>query len=77
MSECRVCATELFDGESVADTAIAWFAFVVLLNMAIIVPGLLLLQPLRLARYLFKRRSASTPRRQFRRKSPSDPANSC
>ena len=46
---------------------LAWFAFVVLLNMAIIVPGLLLLQPIRLLRYLSQRRSAITPRQKFRR----------
>lgn len=45
---------------------LAWFAFVVLLNMAIIVPGLLLLQPIRLLRYLLDRRSAITPRQNFR-----------
>ena len=46
---------------------LAWFAFVVLLNMAIIVPGLLLLQPIRLLSYLFHRRSAVTPRQKLRR----------
>jgi hypothetical protein len=55
----------------VDELIVAWFAFVVMLNMAIIVPGLLLLQPLRLLRYLISRRSANTPRREFRRMSTS------
>jgi hypothetical protein len=52
----------------VLNSDVAWFAFLVLLNVSIIVPALLLLQPIRLLRYLFQRRSAVTPRQKYRRK---------
>jgi hypothetical protein len=42
------------------------FAMAIVLNVAIIVPGLLLLQPLRLWRVMWSLRRAITPRQRFR-----------
>ena len=43
--------------------------FVLLLNLAIIIPGLYLLRPHRLVRYMRDRRKVITPRQRFRRAS--------
>ncbi|EIW71693.1 hypothetical protein TREMEDRAFT_60613 [Tremella mesenterica DSM 1558] len=61
------------EGRTVGDGAIfsTWFIFVLLLDVAIIVPAIYLLRPYQLIRYLSKRRSARTPREKFRLNLPS------
>lgn len=46
---------------------VAWVLFCFLLNLAIILPAMTLLQPDRLLQYLRAKRRARTPRQQFRR----------
>lgn len=46
------------------------FAFVLIINVAVIYPGLMLLQPFRLWRVLLSERDAVTPRQRFRGKIP-------
>ncbi|WVQ76699.1 hypothetical protein IAR50_006373 [Cryptococcus sp. DSM 104548] len=48
----------------------SWFIFVLLLNLAIIAPGLYLLQGKRLSNYLARRGKAVTPRQLFRLRQP-------
>ncbi|WVQ97737.1 hypothetical protein IAU59_004851 [Kwoniella sp. CBS 9459] len=60
--------TGVQEGRIISDGAIfsTWFIFVLLLNLAFIVPALYLLQPIRLYRYLKTRQHAVTPRQKFR-----------
>lgn len=46
------------------------FAFILIINVAVIYPGLMLLQPFRLWCVLHSERDAVTPRQRFRGKSP-------
>src|SRR5205807_4468408 len=46
------------------------FAFVLIINVAVIYPGLMLLQPFRLWSILHSERDAVTPRQRFRGKIP-------
>ncbi|WVF70155.1 hypothetical protein IAT40_004943 [Kwoniella sp. CBS 6097] len=59
-------------GRVVGDGAIfsTWFIFVLLLNLAFIVPALYLLQPHRLLKYFKTRHYAVTPRQKFRTLQP-------
>ncbi|KAK4684130.1 ATP-dependent RNA helicase DOB1, partial [Tremellales sp. Uapishka_1] len=65
-------ATGVQESRTVGDGAVfsTWFIFVLLLNLAIIAPGLMLLQPLRLLRYIRQKLSIITPRQRFRLNKP-------
>ncbi|KAI0375116.1 hypothetical protein BV20DRAFT_960185 [Pilatotrama ljubarskyi] len=64
----RALSTSLDEAPSVANGAIymSAFALVVVLNVAIIFPGLLLLQPIRLWKVARAEKAAVTPRQRFR-----------
>ncbi|WRT65103.1 uncharacterized protein IL334_002045 [Kwoniella shivajii] len=65
-------ATKVQEGRVVGDGAVfsTWFVFVLLLNLAFVLPALYLLQGKRLFRYLRGRKRAFTPRQQYRLISP-------
>ncbi|ORX33503.1 hypothetical protein BD324DRAFT_658318 [Kockovaella imperatae] len=63
---------EVQSARFVGDGAIfsTWFVFIILLNIAVIVPALYLLQPKRLWNFFCSRRRTTTPRQRFRRTAP-------
>ncbi|WVW78796.1 hypothetical protein I302_100758 [Kwoniella bestiolae CBS 10118] len=61
-------ALDVQEGRTVGDGAVfsTWFVFILLLNLAFVLPALYLLQGHRLFKYFKQRRKAITPRKKYR-----------
>lgn len=48
-------------------TATAWLSLIIVVNLALVVPGLMVLRPISFVKWLLNKRKAITPRQRFLR----------